>query len=396
MTIMKNGFFLCLAVLFTALNLEAMPHKNVATAISPQSLHQQRSSSKQIGHMFYITVVGDNDYPLNSADVQIKRNNKVVSVGSTNWYGNFVFKDVRANDILYVSYPDYEPYSQILSDTDAAQIIRLYRKGHKSRPLTGIVVNEKGEPVANASVKSDDGRQRTVTANDGTFKLTDVSKASAITVFHYKYEKKSEQINGRNHIKVVLSTKEETDKQKTNGHRSESTSQNSSQGYGSRPNSAPRKKPSSISGQQSCIGDHLAFMGISMGINMKAMMSKLRDKGFYDTDHLYDEATMRGIFYKVQVHVGFMSENGHLKTIRVVDADTEYQKRVAQKRFEDLLNKLKAVYGEGKYVSRESWESRYEITLDCGTIIIQMIDSDEMDASSGVYTVSVVFNNNKE
>ena len=152
----------------------------------------------------------------------------------------------------------------------------------------------------------------------------------------------------------------------------------------------------SLSGQQSCIGNHLAFMGISMGINMKAMMSKLRDKGFYDTDHLYDEATMRGIFYKVQVHVGFMSENGHLKTIRVVDADTEYQKRVAQKRFEDLLNKLKAVYGEGKYVSRESWESRYEITLDCGTIIIQMFDSDEMDASSGVYTVSVVFNNNKE
>lgn len=152
----------------------------------------------------------------------------------------------------------------------------------------------------------------------------------------------------------------------------------------------------SLSGQQSCIGDHLAFMGISMGINMKAMMSKLRDKGFYDTDHLYDEATMRGIFYKVQVHVGFMSENGHLKTIRVVDADTEYQKRVAQKRFEDLLNELKAVYGEGKYVSRESWESRYEITLDCGTIIIQMFDSDEMDASSGVYTVSVVFNNNKE
>lgn len=152
----------------------------------------------------------------------------------------------------------------------------------------------------------------------------------------------------------------------------------------------------SLSGQQSCIGNHLAFMGISMGINMKAMMSKLRDKGFYDTDHLYDEATMRGIFYKVQVHVGFMSENGHLKTIRVVDADTEYQKRVAQKRFEDLLNELKAVYGEGKYVSRESWESRYEITLDCGTIIIQMFDSDEMDASSGVYTVSVVFNNNKE
>ena len=152
----------------------------------------------------------------------------------------------------------------------------------------------------------------------------------------------------------------------------------------------------SLSGQQSCIGDHLAFMGISMGINMKAMMSKLRDKGFYDTDHLYDEATMRGIFYKVQVHVGFMSENGHLKTIRVVDADTEYQKRVAQKRFEDLLNELKAVYGEGKYVSRESWESRYEITLDCGTIIIQMFDSDEMDASSGLYTVSVVFNNNKE
>jgi len=157
-----------------------------------------------------------------------------------------------------------------------------------------------------------------------------------------------------------------------------------------------QQQVSSISGQQSCIGDHLAFMGISMGINMKAMMSKLRDKGFYDTDHLYDEATMRGIFYKVQVHVGFMSENGHLKTIRVVDADTEYQKRVAQKRFEDLLNKLKAVYGEGKYVSRESWESRYEITLDCGTIIIQMFDSDEMDASSGVYTVSVVFNNNKE
>lgn len=152
----------------------------------------------------------------------------------------------------------------------------------------------------------------------------------------------------------------------------------------------------SLSGQQSCIGDHLAFMGISMGINMKAMMSKLRDKGFYDTDHLYDEATMRGIFYKVQVHVGFMSENGHLKTIRVVDADTEYQKRVAQKRFEDLLNELKAVYGEGKYVSRESWESRYEITLDCGSIIIQMFDSDEMDASSGLYTVSVVFNNNKE
>ena len=152
----------------------------------------------------------------------------------------------------------------------------------------------------------------------------------------------------------------------------------------------------SLSGQQSCIGNHLAFMGISMGINMKAMMSKLRDKGFYDTDHLYDEATMRGIFYKVQVHVGFMSENGHLKTIRVVDADTEYQKRVAQKRFEDLLNKLKAVYGEGKYVSRESWESRYEITLDCGSIIIQMFDSDEMDASSGLYTVSVVFNNNKE
>ena len=396
MTIMKQRYFLYIAVLFTVFNLVAMPHKDVAMAIGTQSTQQQKSSSKQIGHTFNVVVVGDYDYPLNHADVQIKRNNKVVSIGSTNFDGSLFFKDVRANDTLYVSYPDYEPYSQTLTDIDLFQLIRLYRKGHQSRPLTGIVVNEKGEPVTNASVKSDDGSQRTVTANDGTFKLTDVSKAFAITVFHYKYEKKTEQINGRNHIKVVLPTKEETNKQKTNGHGSGSMSQNSSQGYGSRSNSVPPKKPSSLSGQQSCIGNHLAFMGISMGINMKAMMSNLRDKGFYDTDHLFDEATMRGIFYKVQVHIGFMSENGHLKTIRVVDVDTEYQKGVAQKRFEELLSELKGIYGDGKYVSRESWESCYEITLDCGTIVIQMFDSDEMDASSGVYTVSVIFNNNKE
>ncbi len=246
--------------------------------------------------------------------------------------------------------------------------------------VRGLVVNPNDEPIIGAAIKLlSNSEKGTVTGFDGTFTLTDVPSGSFILVTCPKYTDKTVQLGNKTYVKVVLQPKEGTEQSPTEQPERQ-------QGGTSSP-----QQPGRSNAEQTCISNHLAFMGISMGESITSMQRRLHDKGFTDTENLLDAITLKGQYYGNPVIVGLGQDGNHTRTVRVIDKNTSYKPAEAQKRFNALLRELKAIYGEGKMITKETWEWRYDIKLSCGTVILQMFDSDEMDASSGVYTIGVTY-----
>ena len=74
----------------------------------------------------------------------------------------------------------------------------------KDRTITGKVMNEKDQPVANASVSVKGTREATVTANDGSFSITTTKEKPILVISSVGYETMEVKIKDQNSVNISL------------------------------------------------------------------------------------------------------------------------------------------------------------------------------------------------
>lgn len=154
-------------------------------------------------------------------------------------------------------------------------------------------------------------------------------------------------------------------------------------GISLQPTSACKITENSV--QQSKSGKQLEFMGIPVHQSKNQLVAQLKAKGFAEKKDAKGKSMLSGTYDGRQVKAKVFTN-----TIMIEDIK-HYSLAEGQKRFDALLAKMKATYGNGRFASNSSNFKVYEIKYLGGTVSVMLTNEDEMYGKSSLYVVGIGF-----
>lgn len=119
--------------------------------------------------------------------------------------------NVTPEEALSIVFKDQPLTYEIIADkliTVKEKTVRLENKPQPEAPraqdVTGTVVNEKGEPLAGASIMIRGTQRGTTTGSDGRYSLSSVDRNAVLVVSIIGYQTREIPVNGRSVIPVVM------------------------------------------------------------------------------------------------------------------------------------------------------------------------------------------------
>ncbi|MBQ9649399.1 MAG: hypothetical protein IJV25_03160 [Prevotella sp.] len=129
----------------------------------------------------------------------------------------------------------------------------------------------------------------------------------------------------------------------------------------------------------------LEFMGIPVHQSKNQLIAQLKTKGFTEKKDAKGKPMLCGTYDGKEVKARVFTY-----TIMIEDLK-HYTLAQAKTRFEALLTKTKATYGNGKFTSNSSNFKVYEIKCQGGTVSVMLTNEDEMHGKSNLYVVGIGF-----
>jgi hypothetical protein len=149
------------------------------------------------GVLVYGTVVdAQSEQPVTEADVSVlDSDGRVIASAHTDEFGSFIFKFIPEDAMLAIKDDVYGESAHALRD-QRSLLIAL-----DPPPVTGRVVDERGEPLRGVDVS--DGEATSVTDDEGRFVLSGVGQGSEVTISYGK-RTSAAVIEGRDMGDIVL------------------------------------------------------------------------------------------------------------------------------------------------------------------------------------------------
>lgn len=127
----------------------------------------------------------------------------------------------------------------------------------------------------------------------------------------------------------------------------------------------------------------LEFMGIPVHQPKNQLIAQLKAKGFIEKKDAKGKSMLYGTYDGKEVKVKVFTN-----TIMIEDMK-HYSLVQAKTRFDVLLAKIKATYGNGRFVSNSNNFKVYEIKYQGGTVSVMLTNEDEMHGKSSLYVVGI-------
>lgn len=132
-------------------------------------------------------------------------------------------------------------------------------------------------------------------------------------------------------------------------------------------------------------GKQLEFMGIPVHQSKNQLIAQLKTKGFTEKKDAKGKPMLCGTYDGREV-------KARVFTYTIMIEDLKHYTLVQGKtRFDALLAKIKATYGNGKFTSNSSNFKVYEIKYLGGTVSVMLTNEDEMYGKSNLYVVGIGF-----
>ena len=135
--------------------------------------------------------------------------------------------------------------------------------------------------------------------------------------------------------------------------------------------------------QAKAAGKQLEFMGIPVHQSKNRLVAQLKAKGFTEKKDAKGKPMLCGTYDGRQVKAKVFTN-----TIMIEDIK-HYSLADGKKRFEALLAKMKATYGNGRFTSNSSNFKVYEIKYLGGVVSVMLTNEDEMYGKSSLYVVGI-------
>lgn len=129
----------------------------------------------------------------------------------------------------------------------------------------------------------------------------------------------------------------------------------------------------------------LEFMGIPVHQSKNQLVAQLKTKGFTEKKDEKGKPMLCGTYDGKQVKAKVFTN-----TIMVEDLK-HYTQAQAKTRFEALLAKIQATYGNGRFTSKSPDFKVYEIKYLGGVVSVMLTNEDELHGKSSLYIVGIGF-----
>lgn len=129
----------------------------------------------------------------------------------------------------------------------------------------------------------------------------------------------------------------------------------------------------------------LEFMGIPVHQSKNKLVAQLKAKGFVEKKDAKGKPMLSGTYDGRQVKAKVFTN-----TIMIEDMK-HYTLAEGKRRFDALLSKIKAIYGNGRFTSNSSNFKVYEIKYLGGVVSVMLTNEDEMYGRSSLYVVGIGF-----
>lgn len=127
----------------------------------------------------------------------------------------------------------------------------------------------------------------------------------------------------------------------------------------------------------------LEFMGIPVHQSKNQLIAQLKTKGFTEKKDAKGMPILCGTYDGKEVKARVFTN-----TIMIEDLK-HYTLAQAKTRFEALLAKIKATYGNGRFTSNSQNFKVYDIKFQGGTVSVMLTNEDEMYGKSNLYVVGI-------
>lgn len=146
--------------------------------------------------------------------------------------------------------------------------------------------------------------------------------------------------------------------------------------------SARTKVEKSVTQAKSAV-KQLEFMGIPVHQSKNQLIAQLKTKGFAEKKDAKGKPMLCGTYDGKEVKARVFTN-----TIMIEDLK-HYTLAQAKTRFDALLAKIKATYGNGRFTSNSPNFKVYDIKYQGGTVSVMLTNEDEMYGKSNLYVVGI-------